>query len=94
MYLFYLLFLSVLGFPCCDYVFSSYVSGFYSAGSEVVVPKLSCSAAYGIFQNRGSNPRPHICGRILNNWALGKSGSFCRHSFYKTYDPCSESMES
>ena len=75
-----LLFLSLLGLPCCDCVFSSYVNGFYRAGSEVVVPKLGRSAACGIFQNQGSNPRPRIWGRILNHWALGKSGSFCRHT--------------
>ena len=32
--------------------------GLWSAGSVLVVDQLSCFAAYGLFPDEGSNPRP------------------------------------
>ena len=66
----YLLFLAVLGLPCCAQAFSSgswasHYSGFScwgawtpGVGSVVWGHGLSCPAACGIFLERGSSPSP------------------------------------
>ena len=47
------------GFSSCGMRASVVVArGLYSAGSVVVAHELSCSAAYGIFPDQGSNPCP------------------------------------
>ena len=39
-----------------------------STGSIVVAPGFSCSRAYGIFPDQGSNLHPLHCRQILNHW--------------------------
>ena len=58
------------GFSCCK------AWGLGHTGSTVVAHGLSCSMAYGIFPDKGSNPCPH---QILNHWWLGSPKSIIFH---------------
>ena len=64
---------SSVGSSCTG--FSSGSSPVLESGTVVVAHGLSCSMAYGIFPDQGSNLRLHIGRRILHHWTTREAPS-------------------
>ena len=61
------------GFSCCGAECRVLpVPGLQNAGSGVVAPGLTCSAAWGLFPHQGMNPSPAYAGGFFATEPPGK----------------------